>query len=81
MKRNLEFILLYWKERIAYIDDSEGNTDLGYIIGGEWKIVVEKGKQIVKLELEIKDEDGIHKTLYDANSIRIREVDSENNII
>lgn len=81
MKRNLELILQYWKSRRAYIDDREGNTALGKIISGEWKIVVQNKKQVVKLELEVEEENETNKILFDADSIRIREVDSDNNIL
>lgn len=81
MKRNLELILKHWKSKRAYIDDREGNTALGKIIGGEWKIVVQNKKQVVKLELEVEEDSEVNKILFDVNSIRIREVDSENNII
>lgn len=81
MKKTLEHILKYWKDRIAYFEDSEGNSDLGKMLSGEWKIVIINGKQVVKLELEIEDEEGIHKTLYDVDSLKIREVDSDGSII
>lgn len=81
MKKTLEHILKYWKDRTAYLEDSEGNSDLGKMLSGEWKIVIINGKQVVKLELEIEDEEGIHKTLYDVDSLKIREVDSDGSII
>lgn len=81
MKQTLEYILNYFKGRTALFQDDEGNSEVGKMVSGEWKIFVIDGKQVVKLEIGIEDENGVHNTIFDVDSINIREIDKDGNLI